>query len=66
MINVESGCYKKNTFIGMDPTYPDLKLVTTYLIAWHEVETTRNSNGTMSEAMKRGKRRGEMLMKILS
>jgi len=33
-------CYKKNMSVGTDPTYPAVKLVTTFFIAQHEVETT--------------------------
>jgi len=49
-------CYKKNMFVGTDPTYPVVKPVTASLIAWHEAETTCTSDGPSPEAVMKGKK----------
>jgi hypothetical protein len=49
-------CYKKNLFVGTDPTYLAVKPVTTFLIARHEAETTRTSGGPSPEAVMKGKK----------
>jgi hypothetical protein len=49
-------CYKKNLSVETYPTYPVVKLVTTSLIAWHEVETTRTLGGPFPEVVMKGKK----------
>jgi hypothetical protein len=48
--------YMKNPSVGTDLTDPNVKLVTTYLIARHKVETTHTSDGTFPEVVKKGKK----------
>jgi hypothetical protein len=47
-------CYKQNQFVGTDPIYPAVKPVITFLIARHEAETTRTSDGPLLEAVMKG------------
>jgi hypothetical protein len=49
-------CYKKNLFVGIDPTYPAVKPITSSLIAQYEVETTQTSYGPSPEEVMKGEK----------